>query len=450
MKYFTPVKISENISETPEGFLICIGVPIARTGEMIYGDGETPVEADKKGRVILTRDEKEVFRPETMASFEGKPLTIGHPSEFVGPDNWKHLAKGVIQNVRRGKDDMKDSLIADLLITDALAINLVKNGLREVSCGYEADYEQTGDGKGSQSNIIGNHLALVDEGRAGPDYAINDHKGKVRKMKLTAEKIKTIFQDAQATALKILDEASKEDDKDKAKDAAGSSGSQGVVVNGPAGDAHAFDEMKKMVDALGAKIDGMMKQKDAKEDEPKEKEEKTADDNESSMEDRMKALETAVAKLLENQSTEDDDMDGDDDDMTGDDDGDDDDMTGDDGDFDETTMTGDTKSRAEILAPGIKMTKDVKVKALQAAYATKDGKSAIEKFTSGKAPNFKDEKMVDTIFIGAAEVLKHKRVTDISRTKQQTKDFNQESSSGFMTAEKLNEINAKHWQGRGA
>ena len=49
--------------------------------------------------------------------------------------------------------------------------------MREVSCGYDADYEQTSPGKGKQSNIIGNHLALVDQGRAGHAYAIQDHKG---------------------------------------------------------------------------------------------------------------------------------------------------------------------------------------------------------------------------------------------------------------------------------
>ena len=147
MKYFVKARISENISETPEGFLVCIGVPIARTGIQIYGPGETPLDY-QNGEVAIDRPEKEVFRPETLASFEGKPITVTHPEEFVNPENWKQLAVGTMQNVRRGEGDFKDSLIADLLITDRVAIELVKNGLREVSCGYTADYEQEEPGIG--------------------------------------------------------------------------------------------------------------------------------------------------------------------------------------------------------------------------------------------------------------------------------------------------------------
>jgi hypothetical protein len=73
---FYASKISENMSETPEGYLLCVGVPIGRLGELEYAEGETPLET-KDGRVTVTRDEAELFSPETIASFEGKPVTIG-------------------------------------------------------------------------------------------------------------------------------------------------------------------------------------------------------------------------------------------------------------------------------------------------------------------------------------------------------------------------------------
>jgi hypothetical protein len=125
MKYFVKARISENLSETPEGFLVCLGVPIARTGTQVYGPGETPLDY-KDGEVVIDRPEKEVFRPETLASFEGKPVTITHPEEFVNPENWKQLAVGTMQNIRRGEGDFADSILADLLITDRAAIELVK------------------------------------------------------------------------------------------------------------------------------------------------------------------------------------------------------------------------------------------------------------------------------------------------------------------------------------
>lgn len=76
----------------------------------------------------------------------------------------------------------------------------------------------------------------------------------------------------------------------------------------------------------------------------------------------MTALETCVKKLLEGKSS---DEKKDDEDKT--DDADEDDDTEDD-DFDESTMVGDeadVASRAEILAPGLKVTKDIKAKALK-------------------------------------------------------------------------------------
>src|ERR1019366_7797155 len=99
MKFYTTSKISENMHETPEGYLVCVGVSIARTGEMSYGPGETPLEVGPDGIVLVTRDAKEVFRPETIASFEGKAVTLAHPTEFVSPINWTVLTKGVLQNI---------------------------------------------------------------------------------------------------------------------------------------------------------------------------------------------------------------------------------------------------------------------------------------------------------------------------------------------------------------
>lgn len=448
MKYYTPTRLSENIAETPEGFLLCVGVSIARTGEMIYGEGETPLEADDSGRVVISRSEEEVFRPETIASFEGKAITIKHPMDFVDPKNWSDLAKGVIQNVRRGEGDQKDDLIADLLIMDAIAIGLVKRGLREVSCGYEAEYTQTDDGKGTQSKIIGNHLALVEEGRAGGAYAINDHNGKgahsMPLKKKFGDKFKAIFAKAADEAAKALDEDMPEEKEAK--------------------DAASYDELVKMVKDLGEKISSMAKPKDeaspekeekkeaakdddkkddkeASEDEDKkddkEKEAKDDDQVESSIEDRLKKVEMALAKLMEGES-EDEDMESEDADEE---------EESEDDDVEEETMnTGDTAARAEILAPGIKITKDVKVKALKAAFGTKEGKEIIHSLTGGKAPAFDSAEKVGHLFIAASEVLKASRTSELSKSKQ-TRDSDTDSGAkAAMTPERLNEINAKHYK----
>ncbi len=422
MKYFVTSRLSENIHETPEGYLLCLGVPIARTGEMLYGEGETPLETDDSGKIVIDRADGEVFRPETIASFEGKAVTITHPTEFVSPDNWSRLAKGIIQNVRRGEGEQKTDLLADLLITDSMAINLVKSGLREVSCGYEAEYTQTGDGRGMQTNIIGNHLALVDQGRAGSSYAINDHKGKGFKMKF-GDKIKAIFAKAQDEAMNLAADAEKDEpkkDDDKSKDA-----SMG-----------AYDELVNMVKDLGEKIAAMGgKPKDAStaptNSEPAKIDAKD-EPVEVSLEDRMKALETAVAKLLEGKAA------------AGDADEEESEESEDEG-SEEGSLVGDTASRVEILAPGMAITKDVKAKALKAAYATAEGKKVIDAVSGGK-PTFDSADKVDTLFIAASELLKVSRASELSDTKKsRATDSDSSKGKGPMTAEQMNELNAKHY-----
>ena len=173
-RFYVSERLSEHIGETPEGFLICKDVPLTRIGEFDYTAAEVPVEGGLDGVVKIQRDEDEVFSERAIASFEGKPLVINHPDGIVTPENWKKLSHGYVQNVHRGDGEMEDMLLGDILVTTKEAIDLVKSGLREVSLGYDAEYEQIERGRGRQSNIVGNHVALVTKGRAGSRCAIQD------------------------------------------------------------------------------------------------------------------------------------------------------------------------------------------------------------------------------------------------------------------------------------
>lgn len=177
---FTVEQVGRTQEMTPEGFLLCRDVPIARTGEMLYGDGEVPVEVGRDRIARITRGQDVLLSPGTIASYEGKPITIDHPDVDVNPTNWKQLAVGQVRNVRPGDGVDSDKLMADLLIMDQFAINEVRNGLREVSCGYDADYEDDGDGRGRQVSITGNHVALVARGRCGPVCSIGDSEMRTR------------------------------------------------------------------------------------------------------------------------------------------------------------------------------------------------------------------------------------------------------------------------------
>ena len=95
MRLLTTNKLSERQEETPEGYLVCKDVPIGRCGTMLYGSeaahfrdhtNDQPIQF-QAGMLEVSRTEDVVFSPDTIASFQGKPVTIQHPSDMVNPDN---------------------------------------------------------------------------------------------------------------------------------------------------------------------------------------------------------------------------------------------------------------------------------------------------------------------------------------------------------------------------
>lgn len=83
-EFYTVSKIGKTREITiSEGYLLCRDVALARTGTLLYGDGEIPVEPDNTGLIVVTRVDDDLFRPETMASAEGKPVTNNHPEDWV-------------------------------------------------------------------------------------------------------------------------------------------------------------------------------------------------------------------------------------------------------------------------------------------------------------------------------------------------------------------------------
>lgn len=467
MKYFGS-KISDNMVKTPEGFLLCLGVSIGRTGAMDYAEHElegAELEGDENGIVKITRDEDELFRPETIHSFEGKPFTITHPDELVCPQSWSRVAKGHLTNVRRGVGAMQTDLLSDLLITDAEAIELVESGqMREVSCGYEADYKQTAPGKGKQSNIAGNHLALVSQGRAGTGYAIKDHKGET---KMDFKKLFGLYKN-DPEAVKAM-KAVTTDAKAKADD-------EEAPVALDEKMSAACDSLVKGIDALNAAVANMAqpttaakdkKAKDAAEVAAAKKgEEKVDDEGEEasdplakilagieSINKRLDALEGSTdeeetEEVSDEESEEDVVVDADEENGE---------EVGDDGEeVAPKVISGDAAviSRAEIIAPGLDIEdgdKAIKVKALKVCHATKDGKKIVEALNGGKKPVWTDKKSVDQLFISVSEVLKAKRTRSNAKTKFADKELiDGTPESKVMTAEKMNEMNAKHYAKRGS
>lgn len=223
VSFYAPTELGPKQRETPEGYLVCEDVPIARTGELVYVPGEIeatqgqePLKAGRDGVIRVMREEDEVFSPVAMASFLGKPVTIEHPDEWVTPTNWRSLSIGVVFNVRRGEGEFSDTLMADLLIQEQSGIDAIRAGKRELSCGYDADYEAVEPGLARQFNILGNHVALVDKGRCGLRCAVRDSKPDPSKETTMA---KRTTWDRIRTAFKAKDEAALEEELENAQKA---------------------------------------------------------------------------------------------------------------------------------------------------------------------------------------------------------------------------------------
>jgi len=196
-KAFYGSRISENRIRTPEGFLICKNVPIARVGTQEYLGEELGLEGYENVLVNVVRTEQEVFSHKTIASFEGKPFTDDHPEqeEFVTTENYKRYVKGHVTNVRRGQGDFSDKLLADIIVYDKTVIEEIENNQkREISCGYACDYNVDENGDVFQVNITGNHVALVDEGRAGHSVKILDHNKQYKGVRKNMPKMKNTKQ----------------------------------------------------------------------------------------------------------------------------------------------------------------------------------------------------------------------------------------------------------------
>lgn len=165
---------------TSDGYM-AVRAKAARTGVYQYAGVE--VDPDNKhglrdqASVNVLRDDAAVFDERAVRSFIAKPITDDHPREAVTAANWRDHGRGIVMGAIRDGDH----LAFDLVLMDAATIAKVEAGKAELSNGYAATLE-FGDFSGPggekcqvrQAGIVGNHVAIVDRGRAGSSCRIGD------------------------------------------------------------------------------------------------------------------------------------------------------------------------------------------------------------------------------------------------------------------------------------
>jgi hypothetical protein len=162
-----------------DGHLHVSDAAISKANVCPYWGSEIPdsdsLGLDPKRQYHLLRDPEELRKG--AASFAGKPVMLVHRGQ-TATDHARALVVGSV-----GSTPSFDGqyLRAPLHIWDGEAIaGINDNSQRELSCGYRYTADMTpGDYNGERYDgvmryIRGNHVALVREGRAGPEVFVGD------------------------------------------------------------------------------------------------------------------------------------------------------------------------------------------------------------------------------------------------------------------------------------
>lgn len=158
------------------------GNPISKVGVFPYSGaqiGHPDLDPNKIYKVY--RPEVELSDEKTINSFKLLPFTdehamLGSEDEGLMPAEQKGIHGVIGQDVYFEDGYLK----ANLKIFSQKVNDLIEKGKKELSIGYRCIYDMVSgiyDGQAYdaiQRQIRGNHLALVEEGRSGPDVAVLD------------------------------------------------------------------------------------------------------------------------------------------------------------------------------------------------------------------------------------------------------------------------------------
>lgn len=159
---------------------------LTRTGVFVY---RNPDGTERRE----FRPPEEVFHADALDSMKLAPVTNDHPPELIDSTTARQFAVGAVgEAVRRDGD----RVAASLVVFDADTIAEMDAGKLQTSCGYECDIEETSGTSPNgerfdviQRNIRGNHVAIVQTGRAGAEIAVRmDASYQVEDAELTAQK----------------------------------------------------------------------------------------------------------------------------------------------------------------------------------------------------------------------------------------------------------------------
>ncbi|HKO36332.1 MAG TPA: DUF2213 domain-containing protein [Pyrinomonadaceae bacterium] len=166
------------------GFVTRPRTPLSRAGVFPYLGKSIGAPPERANDVFMVFRPPEEFTPETLKSFCLVPIIDEHL--LLGNDATPAEEKGV--HGTTGDDIAFDPLTLIMHgTTKVFSVSLdalTRNGKKELSCGFKCRYEFTPgvwNVTGERYDVIqrdlrGNHVALTQTGRMGPEFSMYDHQ----------------------------------------------------------------------------------------------------------------------------------------------------------------------------------------------------------------------------------------------------------------------------------
>jgi 8-oxo-dGTP pyrophosphatase MutT (NUDIX family) len=163
------------------GYMTVENNPISKVGIFEYRGNQIPDAPDPQAMYRVYRPAEELSSAEAIESFKLSPWIDNHTMLGAEDEGLTPAEKKGVQGVIGENVYFKDGVLyGNLRVFSQAMKTRIEQGKRELSCGYRCRYDATpGTWNGQpydyvQREIRGNHLALVDEGRMGPEVAVQD------------------------------------------------------------------------------------------------------------------------------------------------------------------------------------------------------------------------------------------------------------------------------------
>lgn len=169
--------------KTPQGFMICQGVTLAKPMVKEYYAGELGITDGYQATDIIGiyTPPDVLFGQSVIDGFTASDVVMQHPrGNQLNAENYKDHVIGTAKNVRAENG----YLVADLTIKDKWAIEAIEyDDIKQISLGYAAELDMTAGTTDSGQNyhgqwvgMVADHVAVVREGRCGDDCKIGDRQ----------------------------------------------------------------------------------------------------------------------------------------------------------------------------------------------------------------------------------------------------------------------------------